>query len=58
MDGRKFIVQLIDSDILFHEVIMNLPNNAIEFLDAFIGLNTRIMRRKEKERCGNIADVK
>jgi len=41
MDGRKFILHLVDKHVVFDEVIMNLPHNAIEFLDVFIGLHSR-----------------
>ena len=42
LDGRKFILELVDRGVLFNEVIMNLPQSATEFLDVFIGLGTRI----------------
>jgi len=42
MDGRKFILQLVEKGAHFNEVIMNLPQSATEFLDVFIGLGKRI----------------
>ena len=42
---RDFIVNLVDHGTLFDEVIMNLPQNATDFLDVFIGLSNR----KDKE---------
>eukprot|EP01032_Pedospumella_encystans_P012454 gene12454-14410_t len=42
MDGRHFILDLVKRNIPFHEAIMNLPANATDFLDVFIGLYTRV----------------
>lgn len=41
MDGREFIVGLVKKGTRFQEAIMNLPANATDFLDVFIGLETR-----------------
>jgi len=38
---RDFILSLIDRAEPFHEAIMNLPQNATDFLDVFIGLARR-----------------
>ena len=48
LDARQFIVQLNQRNIVFDEVIMNLPQNAIEFLDVFVGLETRRRRLNEQ----------
>lgn len=42
MDGRQFILHLVEKGIHFNEVIMNLPQSATDFLDVFIGLGKRI----------------
>ena len=42
MDGRDFVIDILQKDIRFSDVIMNLPQNATDFLDVFIGLYTRI----------------
>ena len=39
---RKFILDLLERNIVFDEVIMNLPQTATEFLDVFIGLESRL----------------
>ena len=39
---RHFILDLVKRNIPFHEAIMNLPANATDFLDVFIGLYTRV----------------
>ena len=39
MDGRDFITMLKNLGISPHHVIMNLPQSATEFLDAFIGFS-------------------
>ncbi len=39
---RHFILDLVKRNIPFHEAIMNLPANATDFLDVFIGLFTRV----------------
>lgn len=36
------MLQLVAKGIAFEEAIMNLPANATDFLDVFIGLYTRI----------------
>eukprot|EP00761_Pharyngomonas_kirbyi_P012080 gb/GECH01012107.1/.p1 GENE.gb/GECH01012107.1/~~gb/GECH01012107.1/.p1 ORF type:complete len:442 (+),score=89.88 gb/GECH01012107.1/:1-1326(+) len=36
MDGREFIKHLINNNIIFDTVLMNLPASAAEFLDVFI----------------------
>jgi hypothetical protein len=41
LDGRDFIIELTEKGVYPHEVIMNLPANATDFLDVFIGLQTR-----------------
>ena len=41
MDGRDFIKELDKKNICYTDVIMNLPQNAIDFLDVFIRLNYR-----------------
>ena len=45
MDGRDFVLSLVDRGVHFTEAIMNLPQNATDFLDVFIGL----ARRKDKQ---------
>jgi hypothetical protein len=42
MDGRDFILTMLKNNIEFNEVIMNLPQNATDFLDVFIGLGIRL----------------
>jgi tRNA (guanine37-N1)-methyltransferase len=42
LDGRMFILELIEREIKFNEVLMNLPQSATDFLDVFIGLGQRI----------------
>jgi tRNA G37 N-methylase Trm5 len=37
LDGREFVKDLLKQEILFEHVIMNLPANASDFLDVFIG---------------------
>lgn len=39
---RDFILKLLSEDTVFEEAIMNLPANATDFLDVFIGLRSRI----------------
>ena len=39
---------MLDSNIPFHEAIMNLPQNATDFLDVFIGMATRLGDRYEQ----------
>lgn len=39
---RFFILDLVQRNIPFHEAIMNLPANATDFLDVFIGLFSRV----------------
>jgi tRNA G37 N-methylase Trm5 len=41
MDGRDFIIDLVEHGVIPDEVIMNLPANATDFLDVFIGLHAR-----------------
>ena len=43
-DAREFVVNLVAKQVFFHEAIMNLPANATDFLDVFIGLETRYKR--------------
>ena len=38
--GRKFIKNIAAQSLLPHEIIMNLPQNATDFLDAMIGLGS------------------
>lgn len=38
---REFILRLLERGICFDEVIMNLPQSALTFLDVFVGLLTR-----------------
>lgn len=38
MDGREFINHLIDNKIEFNHVLMNLPQDAIQFLDVFLNI--------------------
>ncbi|KAM6580361.1 hypothetical protein CsatA_004135 [Cannabis sativa] len=47
MDGRRFIVSLFTSEKApsITQVVMNLPNDAVEFLDAFRG----VLRGRTKE---------
>eukprot|EP00601_Ochromonadales_sp_CCMP2298_P023581 CAMPEP_0173289114 /NCGR_PEP_ID=MMETSP1143-20121109/10798_1 /TAXON_ID=483371 /ORGANISM="non described non described, Strain CCMP2298" /LENGTH=401 /DNA_ID=CAMNT_0014227965 /DNA_START=300 /DNA_END=1502 /DNA_ORIENTATION=+ len=45
MCGRDFILKLVDQGVEFHEVIMNLPQSATDFLDVFVGLNVRRRQR-------------
>lgn len=40
-DARDFIIGLVKSGVRFTEAIMNLPANATDFLDVFIGLAKR-----------------
>ncbi|KAL0482120.1 tRNA (guanine(37)-N1)-methyltransferase [Acrasis kona] len=40
MDGREFIKHLVEKEIKFTQVIMNLPASAVEFIDVFKGLFT------------------
>jgi tRNA G37 N-methylase Trm5 len=47
MDGRDFVLSLVDKGVHFTEAIMNLPQNATDFLDVFIGL------AKRKDQQGN-----
>ena len=39
---REFILDLLERNVRFEEVIMNLPQNAIDFLDVFIGMKQRM----------------
>jgi hypothetical protein len=41
MCGRDFILSLADNGVAFDEVIMNLPQNASDFLDVFVGIGKR-----------------
>lgn len=41
MDGRDFILKMQEDQIIIDHVIMNLPQNATDFLDVFIGYNKR-----------------
>lgn len=40
-DARDFVIGLVKSGVRFTEAIMNLPANATDFLDVFIGLARR-----------------
>lgn len=40
--NRLFVLDLVKRDVPFDEAIMNLPANATDFLDVFIGLYTRV----------------
>jgi len=40
-DARRFVLDLVSQGVRFHEAIMNLPANATDFLDVFVGLETR-----------------
>jgi len=40
-DGRAFLIALAEKGISFDHAVMNLPQTATDFLDAFIGLSTR-----------------
>lgn len=53
LDGRDFILQLLSKKVVFTEAIMNLPQNATDFLDVFIGLNTRL----KTQGLGSFADL-
>ena len=44
MDGRDFILKMQEDQVVIDHVIMNLPQNATDFLDVFIGYDRR--RRK------------
>ena len=41
MDGRGFVLDLCARNITFDHAVMNLPQTATDFLDAFIGLSIR-----------------
>jgi len=41
MCARDFVLQLADTGIDFDHAIMNLPQSATDFLDAFIGIGRR-----------------
>jgi tRNA (guanine37-N1)-methyltransferase len=41
LDGRDFIRQLDSQGVAYTDVIMNLPQNAIDFVDVFIGMLSR-----------------
>ncbi|CAO2833460.1 unnamed protein product [Amaranthus hypochondriacus] len=49
MDGRRFIEAIFMSDQIpsVTQVVMNLPNNAVEFLDAFRGIFKNV--RKDRK---------
>lgn len=51
-DAREFVVALVSKQVFFHEAIMNLPANATDFLDVFIGLETRYKKVAGKSRGG------
>lgn len=38
LDAREFVRKLVAEGIAFNHVLMNLPTDAIEFLDCFVGL--------------------
>jgi len=41
LDGRDFIHHLVDRKVFFQEVILNLPQSAVQFLDVFVGLHRK-----------------
>lgn len=45
LDGRDFILQLLAEGVPFEEVIMNLPQTAIDFLDVFVGVIPRLREK-------------
>ena len=45
LQNREFILKLVDEGIAFTEVVMNLPQNATEFLDTFVGIGRRFLER-------------
>ena len=40
-DARAFVLRMAAEKRVFHHAIMNLPQTAVDFLDAFIGLYVR-----------------
>uniref|UniRef100_A0A7S2E6T7 tRNA (guanine(37)-N1)-methyltransferase n=1 Tax=Ditylum brightwellii TaxID=49249 RepID=A0A7S2E6T7_9STRA len=52
MDGRAFVRYLEEKQIVYHHVIMNLPANAIEFLDVFRGWKPPLPLPSEKKEEG------
>eukprot|EP01091_Cochliopodium_minus_P008554 TRINITY_DN1963_c0_g1_i1.p2 TRINITY_DN1963_c0_g1~~TRINITY_DN1963_c0_g1_i1.p2 ORF type:complete len:193 (-),score=57.55 TRINITY_DN1963_c0_g1_i1:50-628(-) len=38
LDAREFLVKMAKEGVLFNSAIMNLPKNALEFLDVFRGI--------------------
>jgi hypothetical protein len=43
---RHFILKLVAENIAFEHAIMNLPQNATDFLDVFIGLHSRLGEKR------------
>lgn len=39
---RDFILHLVERKQDFHEVVMNLPQIAVDFVDVFVGLGSRM----------------
>ena len=50
MDGRDFILKMQEDQIIIDHVIMNLPQNATDFLDIFIGYNKRRKEANDAEK--------
>lgn len=48
---RQFILKLVAENTPFQHAIMNLPQNATDFLDVFIGLHSRLGADRSV-RCG------
>jgi len=48
MCARDFVLQLAEKGVDFDHAIMNLPQSATDFLDAFIGLGTRKGWKKDE----------
>lgn len=46
--GRDFLMQLARDKVMPHEVIMNLPASATDFLDVFIGYGRRYEAAESK----------
>jgi hypothetical protein len=39
---RDFVLHIVEKGVTFDEAVMNLPHNATDFVDAFIGLSSRL----------------
>jgi hypothetical protein len=46
LNYRHFILKLVAENVAFEHAIMNLPQNATDFLDVFIGLHTRLGEKR------------